>query len=109
MMLVIVGVLGYFLLISGARAERDTLLEENEVRRTEVRKAKADEANLRPFRVQAELLRKKLDVAKERLPSEREIPQVYRQVSELATQSGLAVSLFQPKPTQDRGGLSEGP
>ena len=71
MMLVIVGVLGYFFLISGARAERDTLLEENEVRRTEVRKAKADEANLRPFRLQAELLRKKLDVAKERLPSER--------------------------------------
>lgn len=109
MMLVIVGVLGYFFLISGARAERDTLLEENEVRRTEVRKAKADEANLRPFRVQAELLRKKLDVAKERLPSEREIPQVYRQVSDLATQSGLAVSLFQPKPAEDRDVLSEVP
>ena len=109
MVLVIVGALGYFLLISGARAERDTLLEENEVRRAEVLKAKADEANLRPFRVQAELLRKKLDTAKERLPSEREIPQVYRQVSDLATQSGLGVSLFQPKPAEDRDVLSEVP
>jgi type IV pilus assembly protein PilO len=109
MLLVILGALAYFFLISGARAERDTLLEENEVRRAEVIKAKADEANLRPFRTQAEVLRRKLDTAKERLPSEREIPQVYRQVSDLATQSGLGVSLFQPKPAEERDVLSEVP
>jgi len=109
MVLVIAGALGYFFLISGSRAERDALLEENEVRRAEVIKAKADEANLRPFRALAEALRKRLDLAKERLPSEREIPQVYRQVSDLATQSGLGVSLFQPKPAEDRDVLSEVP
>jgi type IV pilus assembly protein PilO len=109
MVLVIVGALGYFFLISGSRAERDTLLQENEVRRAEVLKAKADEANLRPFRALAEALRKRLDTAKERLPSEREIPQVYRQVSHLATQAGLGVSLFQPKPVEDRDVLSEVP
>jgi type IV pilus assembly protein PilO len=109
MVLVIAGALGYFFLISGSRAERDALLEENEVRRAEVIKAKADEANLRPVRAQAEALRKRLDLAKERLPSEREIPQVYRQVSDLATQSGLCVSLFQPKPAEDRDVLSEVP
>jgi type IV pilus assembly protein PilO len=109
MVLVIVAALGYFFLISGSRAERDTLLEENEVRRAEVLKAKADEANVRPFRAQAEALRKRLETAKERLPSEREIPQVYRQVSDLATQSGLGVSLFQPKPAEDRDVLSEVP
>ena len=109
MVLVIVGALGYFFLISGSRAERDALLEENDVRRAEVLKAKADEANLRPFRALAEALRKRLDTAKERLPSEREIPQVYRQVSDLATQSGLGVSLFQPKPAEDRDVLSEVP
>jgi type IV pilus assembly protein PilO len=107
--LVIVGALGYFLPISGARAERDTLLVENEVRRAEVLKARADEANLRPFRALAEALRKRLEAAKERLPSEREIPQVYRQVSDLAARSGLGVSLFQPKPTEDRDVLSEVP
>jgi len=109
MLLVILGALAYFFLISGARVERDTLLEENEVRRAEVIKAKADEANLRPFRAQADVLRRKLDTAKERLPSEREIPQVYRQVSDLATQSGLGVSLFQPKPAEERDVLSEVP
>jgi len=109
MLLVIVGALGYFFLISGSRADRDALLEENEVRRAEVLKAKADEANLRPFRARAELLRKQLEQAKERLPSEREIPQVYRQVSDLATQSGLGVSLFQPKAPEDRDVLSEVP
>jgi type IV pilus assembly protein PilO len=109
MLLVIAAGLAYFFLISGARAERDTLLEENEVRRAEVLKGKADEANLRPFRAQAEALRKKLETAKERLPSEREIPQVYRQVSDLATQSGLGVSLFQPKPAEERDVLSEVP
>jgi len=109
MVLVIVGALGYFFLISGARAERDTLFEENNVRRAEVLKAKADEANLRPFRALAEALRKRLDTAKERLPSEREIPQVYRQVSDLAARSGLGVSLFQPKPTEDREVLLEVP
>jgi type IV pilus assembly protein PilO len=109
MLLVIVGALGYFFLISGSRADRDTLLEENEVRRAEVLKAKADEANLRPFRAKAEMLRKQLEQAKERLPSEREIPAVYRQVSDLATQSGLGVSLFQPKAAEDRDVLSEVP
>jgi len=109
MVLAIVGALGYFFLISGSRAERDTLLEENEVRRAEVLKAKADEASLRPFRAQAEALRKRLDTAKERLPSEREIPQVYRQVSDLATQAGLGVSLFQPNKAEDRDVLSEVP
>ena len=109
MVLVIAGALGYFFLISGGRAERDTLLEENEVHRAEVLKAKADEANLRPFRALAEALRKRLDTEKERLPSEREIPQVYRQVSDLATKSGLGVSLFQPKAAEDRDVLSEVP
>jgi len=109
MVLVIVGALGYFFLISGARAERDGLLEENEVRRAEVLKARADEANLRPVRAQAEALRKRLEEAKERLPSEREIPLVYRQVSDLATQSGLGVSLFQPKSPEERDVLTEVP
>lgn len=109
MVLVVVGGLGYSFLISGARAERDTLIQENEVRRAEVLKAKADEANLRPFRARAEALRKQLEVAKERLPSQREIPQVYRQVTDLAARAGLGVSLFQPKPAEDRDVLSEVP
>ena len=109
LVLVIVGALGYFLLISSARVERDTLFQENEVHRAAVLKAKADEANLRPFRAQAEALRRRLEVAKERLPQEREIPQVYRQVNDLALRAGLGVALFQPKPPEDRDVLTEVP
>lgn len=107
--LVIIGGLGYFLVISGVRAQRDALREENNVRRAEVLKAKADEAMLRQYGPQAEALRRRLEAAKMRLPTEREIPQVYRQVSDLAAQSGLGVSLFQPKATEDRDVLSEVP
>ena len=109
MLLVIVGALSYFLLISPAATDRDGLRQQNEVLRAEVLKARADEANLRPFRAQAEALRKRLETAKERLPSEREIPRLYRQVSDLASQAGLGVALFQPKNPEDRDVLTEVP
>ncbi|HYR39104.1 MAG TPA: type 4a pilus biogenesis protein PilO [Methylomirabilota bacterium] len=109
MLLVIVGALSYFLLISPAATDRDGLQQQNEVLRAEVLKARADEANLRPFRAQAEALRKRLETVKERLPSEREIPRLYRQVSDLASQAGLGVALFQPKNPEDRDVLTEVP
>ncbi len=109
MLLIIVGALSYFLLISPAATDRDGLQQQNEVLRAEVLKARADEANLRPFRAQAEALRKRLETAKERLPSEREIPRLYRQVSDLASQAGLGVALFQPKNPEDRDVLTEVP
>ena len=72
--------------------------------------AQADEANLRPFRAQAEALRKRLEPAKERLPSEQEIPQVCTARSPTSrSQSGLGVALFQPKAAEDRDVLSEVP
>src|SRR2546428_12698564 len=109
MVLIMLGALSYFLLISPAATDRDGLQQQNEVLRAEVLKARADEANLRPFRAQAEALRKRLETAKERLPSEREIPRLYRQVSDLASQAGLGVALFQPKNPEDRDVLTEVP
>jgi Tfp pilus assembly protein PilO len=109
MLLIILGALSYFLLISPAATDRDGLQQQNEVLRAEVLKARADEANLRPFRAQAEALRKRLETAKERLPTEREIPRLYRQVSDLASQAGLGVALFQPKNPEDRDVLTEVP
>ncbi len=108
-LLLIVAALCYFLLISPLAVERDGLAQQNDVLRAEVLKAKADEANLRPFRAQAEVLRRRLEAAKERLPSEREIPGLYRQVSDLAAQAGLGVSLFQPKNAEERDVLTEVP
>ena len=79
------------------------------VRKTTIARLASVEDQFREIEQLSKQLRKRLDAAKERLPQEREIPQVYRQVSDLATQSGLAVALFQPKPPEDRDVLTEVP
>jgi type IV pilus assembly protein PilO len=107
--LVVVAVLGYFLFIAPKIAERDSVRQQGDSVRTEVLRARADEANLRPFRAQAEELRKRLQAAKERLPSEKEMPKLYRHLTDLAFQSGLHVALFIPKPPEDREDVAEVP
>src|SRR5262249_57713788 len=85
--LAVLGGLGYFLLLSPKLDERAVLRQQNETLRAEVLKASAHEANLRPFRLQAEALRKRLQLANDRLPSQKEMPALYRQLSDLASQS----------------------
>jgi len=107
--LAIVAGLGFFLLISPKLSERATLQQQSEALQREVAKARADEINLRPFRAQAQALRVRLQAAKERLPSEREIPRLYRQLTDMAFQSGLQVALFAPKAPQDQDDVAEIP
>jgi type IV pilus assembly protein PilO len=107
--LAIVAGLGYFLLISPTLAERGSLQPQSDALRIEVAKARADEANLRPFRLQAEALRRRLLAAKERLPSEKEMPRLYRQITDLAFQSGLHVALFAPKLPEERDDVAQVP
>lgn len=109
MLLVIVGALGYFLVISPKRLERDDLFAKSEDMRSKVLKAQADEARLRPFRLQVVALSKRLEAAKERLPSEKEIPTLYRQLSDLAFESGLGLAVFQPKVQEERDVVAEVP
>lgn len=106
--LAVVAAIGYFV-ISPKTAEREALRQRNETLQAEVTKARADEASLRPFRAQAEALRRRLEVARSRLPSEREIPGLYRQISDLAGQSGLAVALFATKPAEEKDSVAEIP
>jgi type IV pilus assembly protein PilO len=107
--LVALGALSFFLLIQPKWEERDALWNRNETLRAKVVQARADEANLRPFRVQAAALRKRLEAAQERLPLEREVPRLYRQVADLAIQSGLGLALFQPRAPEERAILTELP
>ena len=100
--LVVVAGLVYFMLISPKIDERASLRQQNDGLQAEVNKARADEANLRPFRLQAEALRTRLQAAKERLPTEKEMPGLYRQLSNMATQSGLQLAVFTPKPPAER-------
>ena len=101
--------LGYFLLLSPKLDERASLRQKSETLQLEVDKATADAANLRPFRAQAEALRRRLQVAKERLPSEKEMPRLYRQLTDLAFQSGLQVAVFAPKAPVDQEDVAEVP
>src|SRR4029077_7114642 len=90
-------------------AERATIRPPNEALQRESAKARADEDNLRPFRALAQALRVTLAARKERLPSEKEMPRLYRQITDLAFQSGLQVALFAPKAPQDLDDIAQVP
>ena len=107
--LLAVAAVAYFFVLSPKTLERDGLVQQNEALRAEVIKARADEANLRDFRVQVAALRKRLDAAKDRMPSEKEIPRLYRTLTDLANQSGLNMALFQPRPIVEAPGFAEVP
>lgn len=95
--LLILGAGGYFLLLSPKMAEVNDLRQQRAAKETELVQSRALAASLARFKQEAQALRARLEAAKERLPSEKEIPGLYREVSDLAYQTGLAVSLFQPK------------
>src|SRR4030095_14580765 len=101
--------LSYFFVLQPAWDEREALWNRNEGLRARVVQPRADEATLRPFRVQAAALRKRLEAAQERLPLEREVPRLYRQVSDLALQPALGLALFQPKAPEEKAILTELP
>ena len=109
MLLAIVGAVGYFLVISPKSLEWDEMRTKSEDIRAKVLKAQSDEARLRPFRLQVAELRKRLEAAKERLPSEKEIPTLYRQLSDLAFESGLGLAIFTPKAPEEREVVAEVP
>lgn len=109
MFLAIIGGGGYFLVLSPKLADVDGLRGRNAALQDEVRKNRAIALSLAGFRQEAIRLRERLEVAKERLPSEKEIPTLYRQISDLAFQAGLTVSLFQPKEPLPKDIYSEVP
>jgi len=61
------------------------------------------------YRREAAELEARLNALKDRLPGEKEIPTLYRTVSDAATASGLGVALFQPRPPVVRDYYSEIP
>ena len=97
--ILLVGLLagGYFLLLSPKMAVVADLRQQRAAKETEMLQSRALAASLARFKQEAQVLRARLETAKERLPSEKEIPGLYRQVSDLAYQTGMAVSLFQPR------------
>jgi type IV pilus assembly protein PilO len=68
----------------------------------EVQQNRAILASFEVFKRQRVELEKQLALLTLKLPTEKEMPPLYRTVSDMAFQSGLSVSLFQPRDAQVR-------
>ena len=108
-LLIIVVVGGYFLLLQPKMAHVESLRVESVKVQTEVTQNRALAANLSRFRGEASILRARLEAAQERLPSEREMPGLYRQLHNLAQQTGLTLVLFQPREMRQEDVYAEVP
>jgi type IV pilus assembly protein PilO len=107
--LALVGGAGYYLAIAPLEARVATLRGQRASQQAEITRMRAMAADLARLRRQATEIERQVEVAKAKLPTEREIPSLYRTLSEAAVQSGLAVTLFQPQGARVRDFYSEIP
>lgn len=87
----------YFLLVSPAETRLNTLRARNASLQKELAEVRVAAADLARTRREVAELEQRLDLMKERLPSEREMPPLFRTITDSAFQVGLGVSLFQPR------------
>ena len=105
----VLGALGYFFVISPIQARIDELVKKRTQVAGEVNVARAQVAELERFRREIAELEKRLALLKDRLPSEKETPTLYRALSTAAEQAGLGVALFQPKEALPKDVVNEIP
>jgi type IV pilus assembly protein PilO len=89
--------LAYFFLLSPIEARIGARRAEHASIQREIAESRRIVADLGRFKAEIAELEKKVDVIKEKLPTEKEMPALYRTLSDAAFQSGLGVGLFQPK------------
>jgi type IV pilus assembly protein PilO len=94
--LVAIVALPYFLLISPASARIGALRAQRESVQRELAQARRDVAEMERLRREIALLEQQIALIRDKLPTEREMPALYRTVADAAFQSGVAVALFQP-------------
>src|SRR5690242_8431392 len=107
--LVVVGALSWFFVLSPIQVRIDALVAKRTQVNTELSQVKVQVAEIDRFRREIRELEKRLALLKDRLPSEKETPTLYRAVSSAAEQSGLGVALFQPKAAVPKDVVSEIP
>ncbi|MBI4271612.1 MAG: type 4a pilus biogenesis protein PilO [Candidatus Rokubacteria bacterium] len=95
--LVVIGAAAYFLLLSPLEGRVSALRAQSTSLERELVQSRAIAADLARFRQEAARLEAQLNLLKDRLPTEKETPTLYRALSDAATQAGLGVSLFQPR------------
>ncbi len=95
--LVVLTALAYFLVLSPLQLRVDALQARRLALETELIQARAAAADVARARREAADLEQQIAVLKERLPGEKDMPPLFRALTDAAFQSGLAVSLFQPR------------
>ena len=100
--LVVIGAASYFLLLSPLDLKVSQLRTQNAALGEEVVKARAMVADLAKTRREMAELEAKVAVLKDRLPTEREMPTLYRSLNDAGAQAGLGVALFQPREGQTK-------
>ena len=107
--LVALAVASYFFLFAPMRERIAALVQRKTQVTTEVTQARLQVAEIERFRRELAELEKKLVLLQDRLPSEKETPTLYRALSSAAEQSGLGVSLFQPREARAKDVVNEIP
>jgi type IV pilus assembly protein PilO len=106
---VVLVAIAYFVLLAPAQARIETLNQRRTQLTSEVNQAKAQVAEIERFRREIVELEKRLALLADRLPSEKETPTLYRELSSAAEASGLGVSLFQPREARAKDVVNEIP
>jgi type IV pilus assembly protein PilO len=107
--LVAFGAAGYFIAVLPVAGRVASLRSQRDTQEQEIVRLRPMMAEVARLRRQAAEVERQLDVAKEKLPTEREIPTLYRTLSDAAVQAGLAVALFQPQAARVRDFYTEIP
>lgn len=107
--LLLLGAGAHFLLLSPLQAQVTELETRAGSLQRELVQSRAIVADLARFRREVAALEARLAALKERLPSEKEMPSLYRTLSDAASSSGLAIALFQPREPRAKEYYSEIP
>lgn len=100
---------GYHFVIAPLTSRVTALRSQRESQEQEITRTRALVADLARVRRQAAEVERQLEIAKNKLPTEREMPLLYRALSDAAVQSGLTVTLFHPQVARVRDFYSEIP
>lgn len=92
----------YFLLLSPLEVQVNGLRAREAALQVELVEARRLAADLARARREAAELEARLAVLQQRLPTEKEMPPLFRALTDAAYQAGLLVSLFQPRETRVR-------
>jgi type IV pilus assembly protein PilO len=107
--LVAFGAAGYFIGVLPVSRRVEALRGQRETQETELVSLRPMTAEVMRVRRETAEIEQRLDAAKAKLPTEREIPALYRTLSDAAVQAGLSVALFQPQAARVRDFYTEIP